>query len=393
MNKHTAGDESEIIARLQQLEDVPPRDMQASQAGLARFLAEAGNLRETASLSPSRRLRRWMDNLRTKEITLMNRRFASAYMLVVVAIIVTALLASTVATAYASQAALPGSTLYPVKTGLERTELALSLGDARKARLDLHFAEKRLEEMAGLIEAGRFSDLAPVVSAFELHIQTTLESQKSIALSDPAEAQRLALAVTAALSRYAGLLTEYSARVPNDAQAPLQQAIEVSTQGFQTELIGAVRAIGDGIWQIEVLSDGSLVELVVNENTEFKPGIAVDDLVKVEAIQDADGTLWAVEIEPFDDQGDQNQNDNLNANTNQNENVDTNTNEDDNLNGNINQNQNLNENENANVNENENLNGNFNGNTNLNENSSADENANGNSNDNYNRNDNRSGDD
>jgi hypothetical protein len=310
-----------------------------------------------------------------------------------------------VATAYAAKGALPGSPLHPVKTGLERAQLALSLNAAGDSRLNLGFAERRLEELAGLIEAGRFSELSPVVSAFEAHIQTTLEGLKSVSLDDPAEAQRLASAVTAALSRYAGLLMQFSAAVPTDAQAPLLQALEVSNQSFQIEMIGTVVSIGSPTWEVLRLNDGTLVEIGVNENTELQSGIAVDDLVKVEAIQDSNGMLWAVEIELADDEAGQNENgdDDVNANTNENENANTNDNEvgeNDNDNAGENDNNDAGENDNdgadendnedagENDNENVNENGNDNGNDNENDNENGNDNENNNENGNVNENDN-----
>ncbi|HEX9677057.1 MAG TPA: DUF5667 domain-containing protein, partial [Anaerolineales bacterium] len=273
MNKNAADDQSELIARLQALKETEPRDPEAARLGRARFLAEARRLRQAVSPSPTRRLTGWIENLKEKEILVMKRKFSSAYTLMVLAVVLVALFGGSVATAYAARGALPGSPLHPVKTGLERAQLALSLNAAGDARLNLGFAERRLEELAGLIEAGRFGELSPVVAAFEAHIQTTLEGLKSVSLNDPVEAQRLASAVTAALSRYAGLLMQFSSAVPTDSQAPLLQAIEVSNQSFQIEMFGAVRSIGSPSWQIERLSDGTLVEIGVNENTELESGI------------------------------------------------------------------------------------------------------------------------
>ena len=397
MKKNSVDDQPELIARLQQLKETQPRDPEAARLGRARFLAEARRLSPAVSPSPTRRLRGWIENLKAKEILVMSRRFSSAYTLAVVAVVVVALFGGSVATAYAARGALPGSPLHPVKTGLERAQLALSLGDARDARLSLGFAERRLEELAGLIEASRFGELAPVVSAFEAHIQATLEGLKSVSQNDPAEAQRLASAVTAALSRYAGLLMQFSAAVPTDAQAPLLQALEASNQSFQIEMIGAVRSIGSPTWQIERLSDGSLVEIGVNENTELKSGIAVDDLVKVEAIQDSNGLLWAVEIEPADDEAGHNENGDDDGNLNANENDNANANENENANANENENANANENDNddADENDNDDADENDNDDADENDNEDADENDNDdadeNDNENANENENANG--
>jgi len=228
----------------------------------------------------------------------MKRRIGPAFSLATAAIVVVVLLGATVATGYAAQSALPGGPLHSVKTGLERARLALSADEAGDARLNLQFAEKRLEELAGLIEAGRFTELADVAQAFEAHIQAAIAGLGAVAQSNPVEARELAGAVTEALSRYASLLTEFAAAVPTEAQAALLSALEATNQ----------------------------------------------------------------EIGLDDDGSDENENDNVDGNLNTNENANENENDNDDLNENENDNDDLDENENDNVNENQNENENENDN-------------------------------
>jgi len=235
MLERPENDSSPEIARLRSLEETPQRGPQAAERGRARFLAEARTVRQAVSPSPVRRLIGWIERIKTKEISVMKRSFGSAFSLATAAIVVVVLLGATVATGYAAQAALPGSPLHSVKTGLERVRLTLSADAAGDARLNLQFAEKRLEELDGLIEAGRFSELAEVAQAFEAHIQAAIAGLGAVAQSDPAEAQDLAAAVTEALSRYASLLSEFAASVPTEAQAALLSALEVTNQGIDLD--------------------------------------------------------------------------------------------------------------------------------------------------------------
>ena len=235
MLERPENDSSPEIARLRSLEETPQRGPQAAERGRARFLAEARTVRQAVSPSPVRRLIGWIEQIKTKEISVMKRSFGSAFSLATAAIVVVVLLGATVATGYAAQAALPGSPLHSVKTGLERVRLTLSADAAGDARLNLQFAEKRLEELDGLIEAGRFSELAEVAQAFEAHIQAAIAGLGAVAQSDPAEAQDLAAAVTEALSRYASLLSELAASVPTEAQAALLSALEVTNQGIDLD--------------------------------------------------------------------------------------------------------------------------------------------------------------
>lgn len=59
-------------------------------------------------------------------------------------------------TVYASQRSLPGDALYPIKTGAESVQLALTFADESKADLLLKFAQRRVDEMAS--EASRGND-------------------------------------------------------------------------------------------------------------------------------------------------------------------------------------------------------------------------------------------
>ncbi len=309
-------DSSPEIARLRTLENTPLRDPHAVERGRARFLAEARELGQAVSPSPVRRLIGWIEQLKAKEISIMNKRMGPAFSLATAAIVVVVLLGATVATAYASQGALPGSLLHSVKTGLESAQLALSLSEAKDARLELRFAEERLEELAGLIEAGRFDELADVAQAFEAHIQAAIAGLGAVAQSDPVDAQVLAAAVTEALSRYASLLSDFAAAVPTEAQAALLSALEVTNQGISLD--------DDGIDENE--NDNVDDNLNTNENPN--------------------------ENENENDNDDLNENDN--GNENDNENVNANDNANENANENLNENENENENQNENENENDN---------------------------------------
>jgi hypothetical protein len=67
--------------------------------------------------------------------------------------------------AYASQRSLPGDFLYPVKTGVERLQMAATSGAAAKADLHVTLADRRLGEAAELIASGRPLVFGPLESA------------------------------------------------------------------------------------------------------------------------------------------------------------------------------------------------------------------------------------
>ncbi len=114
------------------------------------------------------------------------------------------------------------------------------------------------------------------------------------------------------------------------------------------EFTGAVEVMASDMWVV----GGRAV--AVTTATEIKPGLEIGTLAKVHAVRQADGSLWAREIEPADDDDNGNSNSNDNGNSN-----------DDNGNGNSND-----DNENDDD-----------GNGNSNDDNENDDNGNGNSND------------
>ena len=58
-------------------------------------------------------------------------------------------------TVYAAQSSLPGDTLYPVKTGVENLQLAITTSPAVKANLYLKFAQRRIDEVQQEVKLNR----------------------------------------------------------------------------------------------------------------------------------------------------------------------------------------------------------------------------------------------
>lgn len=119
----------------------------------------------------------------------------------------------------------------------------------------------------------------------------------------------------------------------------------------EVEFTGTVEAMASDGWVVS----GRTV--MITAATEIKPGLDIGTLAQVQAVQQADGTLWAREIEPAVED-----NDNGNVNSNDNSNDDqgsVNSNEDhgnsnDDHEGNVNSNDDHgNSNENGNVNSDE----------------------------------------
>lgn len=128
----------------------------------------------------------------------------------------------------AAQSAIPGDALYPVKTTIERTRLSFSQDAGDRAALKMVFAEKRLDEVAKLINEGRFSEIRQAVLAFESEINGAILELDSLSKVDPARAARLAQEITSALTRYAESLATLAAAAPENVRDVVARALDTT---------------------------------------------------------------------------------------------------------------------------------------------------------------------
>jgi uncharacterized membrane protein YgcG len=318
------------------LRPTPPRSPQAVEQNRLKFLAEVDNLTGAEGI-PSHKQKIYQ--FQSKEKTNMNGfkpKFALTTLFVIATLFVF-LFGGTGLTVYAAQSALPGDALYPVKTSLEQTRLSLTSEADRVAQLHLSLAQKRLEEIEGLIKEGRYDQVGKTSAEFERQIQLAVEALKSLANQNPARAAELTTQMMAELSAYTKALTSMLVSLPDDVKVEVEKAIvgsesagNLDDSAKSIELTGVVASLTAENWTIS----GRLV--AVTPQTEIKGSFSVGDTVKVHAQVNADGSLTALEIEAAPAAG--NANDNLNANDNDNGN--SNGNENDNDNGNSNENEN-----------------------------------------------------
>jgi hypothetical protein len=95
--------------------------------------------------------------------------------------------------AAASGSSLPGDPLYGVKLGTEQARLTVTLNPADRARLQLHFADLRLQEAQRLFAVGRTKDAVRLVNQYGAAVAQFDRSVASSALDTRA---------SDALSRY-----------------------------------------------------------------------------------------------------------------------------------------------------------------------------------------------
>jgi len=294
MTKRTQEVDGQLAAELERLREVPARDPKLVEKGRRLFLLEAMAIRGNLPAPLVHRLAKWISRFLSQEFIFVNRRFASLTALVIISLVVTLLFGSAVATAYASRRTLPGEALYSVKTGLERAQLTLSQDAKQDMRLQLNFAEKRLDELALAIKRGWNDPASTLVEQFERHIRAAFESLGEVAASDPLEAKELTAAVMEALGGYMQILSELYTIVPDAVQPSVARALEASQPGrylSDVYLLGTVVSIVDpdaqnseAIWEIELGDGSSVVSILVTEETFNADGVAFGDQVKVEAL-------------------------------------------------------------------------------------------------------------
>jgi hypothetical protein len=317
---------------LNRLRPTPERSEEAVERGLNRFLTELDAMPAPSTAEGRSSLWTRMQVFREEfQMFRQNRRV----LLTVMAVLVIGLLflfGGSAMTVMASDNAIPGDALYPVKTQIEQTRLNLARDAARRAELQLAYANRRLEETRELVAEGRYQNIKATTTEFEAHIESALaEVDILLAQGDANRAAELMRRISATLAQYSAVLGDLANNVPEPVRADMESSIQ----------------------NARLLSGND------NFNGNFNDNL--------------NGSL------------NDNVNDNLNSNSNTNDNVNDNMNDNSNTNDNVNDS--LNDNSNTNDSVIDNVNDNDNANTNssnlyLDDYNYGDDNDNDNSNDN-----------
>lgn len=283
-------------------------------------------------------------------------------------------------TGAAAQSAIPGDALYPVKTTIEKTRLSLAQDAGDRAQMKLAFADQRLSEINGLIREGRYREIREAVLSFEASINAAILELETVSAADPARAAVIAQEVTAALTRYAQMLSELAAVAPDSVKPEVNRALDTTH-------------IASGLGQIKG-NENSNANENGNVNVNGNDNDSRDDSNRNANVN-------------ANDNGSRGDDDNRNANVNANDKsrFDDNSNQNSSANVNggnsnsgggdddkSNSNTNMNANDNSRVEDNANRSTDDNTNTNINSNTNTNSNDNG-SDDSSNRNSNDNGDD
>lgn len=154
------------------------------------------------------------------------RRFAMSWMFIAVTLLA---LAGGTGAVYASNDALPGDILYPVKIASEDMQLFFS-NDESDADLLLSFMDERLEEMDALVEDGNEEALDLALNTYQNQLEqlTNLMSQRQP--EDPIAGDALEAQVQSRLEEQAQRMLNINEEVGERLQIQLQTQDRTETQ-------------------------------------------------------------------------------------------------------------------------------------------------------------------
>ncbi|OGD33910.1 hypothetical protein A2988_00245 [Candidatus Azambacteria bacterium RIFCSPLOWO2_01_FULL_46_25] len=124
------------------------------------------------------------------------------------ALLVVAVVLTTGGVTLASQNALPGDTLYPLKLRTEQVRVALSASPAKKSGLHLEFASRRLNELEKIVQEESARQMN--VDALLINYKTELEESQKLLDEDPRETEEIATRIDRATSAHQQTIKEIS---------------------------------------------------------------------------------------------------------------------------------------------------------------------------------------
>jgi hypothetical protein len=286
--------------------------------------------------------------------------------IITVTALIVLLLGATVVNA-ASQRALPGDSLYSLKTGIEDTYVTAAGSADSKAKLNMKFAQTRLDEIQKLVEQQRYDEITIASDGLENHLAQAAQWIEEVNAQDPAGGAVLSEEFATIISQQTKLYGNLVKTAPDSLKPVFQSAIDDN---------GNTNDVDNG----NTNDDGN-TNNDDDDNVNDDNGNANDDenANEDEGNLNDDGNANANDDNGnVNDDGNTNDNDDDNANSNDNDdniNDDGNTNDNDD-NGNVNDDGNTNDNDDDDVNDD--------GNTNDDNGNENDDNANDNVNDNDN---------
>ena len=141
------------------------------------------------------------------------------------------------AVSLASQLALPGDALYPLKLTSEVFQLALTSGDAEDAALYIEFSERRTAEIVELYLDGRYDDIPQTADRLETQVGHARRLLAALTATEAGQASLLVKELEGSLASESFVLAFLLEHAPYEAKAGIEQALRVamSAPGAYTE--------------------------------------------------------------------------------------------------------------------------------------------------------------
>lgn len=142
-------------------------------------------------------------------------------------IVILALVIAGGTTVYASQGSLPDDTLYPIKIGVEKLQLALTRSPEARASLHLRLAQRRLDEVIVQSSLGRDVSTS-ALEAIATQLNAAIEElDKTL----PEDTKALLSQLSGLTLKEQGTLGELLAAVSESNRPPIKQAIDAAQRG------------------------------------------------------------------------------------------------------------------------------------------------------------------
>ena len=198
----------------------------------------------------------------------------------------------------AAQEALPGDALYGLKKGTESVRMNLAADATQAARLELRFAEERLDEVTA--GAGRLPAPALVDSLAEMDQRSMAGAQQLVLSAEQAGDEELLLEVDAFLERQSAGIVEVFPRLPVQVRPHAEDSLAVLREIRNDLLVPALEAC-DCLDVVPASHSDS--EFVRRTTSEPLPPATADQQTQ-DSLHDTDGTTEDEDAdlrEPVDD--------------------------------------------------------------------------------------------
>lgn len=128
-------------------------------------------------------------------------------------------------TAYASQASIPGDTLYAVKLGTEQVQRVLTTDNVKEIYLELEFAGTRLEEMES-VALKRPGEIAVAVSGYEQNLNMAIARAEE--MENGGVPTSILETLASAISSHLFILDELEDSLPEAVRDSISNAREIA---------------------------------------------------------------------------------------------------------------------------------------------------------------------